>query len=141
MRKKNKKSDAKGSTGREVRFCEYCGDPLPLISKITRKHCEYSIVNGVIKDCKTAKARQNDKAEREFFQKLKSTIKGIDGRIKKMLIEKGNVVDLQDLEAYDIHLNKALHRDFKCDGQLICTYLNYIIHGNPITEKFQIIPL
>ena len=53
-------------------------------------------INGVIKDCKTAKARQNDEEERELFRKHRETVKGIDNRINKMLKEKGNYVSLED---------------------------------------------
>ncbi len=123
----------------DKRECEYCEDPIADQAKSTRIHCEYKNDNGVIKDCKTAKARQNDEEERELFRKQRETIKGIDSRIKKMLKEKGDSVDLEALEAYDVDLTLGLSSETKPNGQFTSTYINYKIMGGPFNSKFKIV--
>lgn len=98
------------------RACEYCGEPIADLAHLSRTHCEYQNNDGIIKDCKTAKARQNDFDERQYFQNCISEIRGIDKRIALMIEKKGENVNLQDLEAYDIHLDKPSELSYKTNG-------------------------
>ena len=121
------------------RKCEFCGEPIADQAKSTRTHCVYDNTDGVIKDCKTAKARQNDEEERELFRKHREIIKGIDKSISKMVKEKGYVVDLDALKAYDIDLCLGLTMEIKLNGQFTSTYINYKIEGGPFESTFKIL--
>ncbi len=40
-------------TEKQTRFCDYCGDPLPLDSRSSRKYCRREVMrDGSIKNCK-----------------------------------------------------------------------------------------
>jgi hypothetical protein len=121
------------------RACEYCGERIADQAHSARIHCEHEINDGIIKDCKTAKARENDSEERKYFENRKSEIKGIDKRIALMYEKKGENVNLQDLEAYDIHLDKPSELSCDKNGQFTCKYYLYSIHFNPLSLTYKII--
>ena len=91
------------------RKCENCNEPIADQEHDSRKHCFYQNIDGVVYDCKTEKHRKEDAYEREIFRLHKQLIKEMDKRIEAMLKEKGDKVSFEDLEAYDIHLDKSLH--------------------------------
>lgn len=121
------------------RACEYCGEPIADQTHSSRTHCEYENNDGIIKDCKTAKARQNDLDERQYFQNRNNEIRGIDRRIALMIENKGENVNLQDLEAYDIHLDKPSELSYKTNGHFSCKYYHYNIECNPHLQTFKIL--
>ena len=121
------------------RACEYCDERIADQAHSSRTHCEYQNNDGTIKDCKTAKARENDLEERKYFENLKSEIKGIDKRIAMMIEKKGQNVSIQDLEAYDIHLDKPSELSPKENGQFTCRYYHYSIECNPHLQTFKIL--
>lgn len=120
------------------RVCEFCGKPIPDQAHSSRKHCEYLKIDGVIKDCKTAKARQNDLAERIYFQSRITEIKNMDKKIEAMIENKGDTITLEDIEAYDIHLDKASELRIEESGEFVCKYYQYSILVNPIKKSFKI---
>jgi hypothetical protein len=135
----NKKKGTPILTYYDKRECVFCGELIEDQAHSSRKHCEYKIIDGTIKDCKTAKARENDLEERKYFENRKSEIKGIDKLIAMMYEKKGENVNLQDLEAYDIHLDKPSEFIYKANGQFTCKYYLYSIHCNPHLQTYKIL--
>ncbi len=135
----NKKTATPTLTYYDKRECVFCGERIADQAHSARIHCEHEINDGIIKDCKTAKARENDSEERKYFENRKSEIKGIDKRIALMYEKKGENVNLQDLEAYDIHLDKPSELSCDKNGQFTCKYYLYSIHFNPRSLTYKII--
>ncbi len=123
----------------DKRECVFCSEPIADQDRADKIHCEKQVINGEIVDCKTAKARVNDADMRQFFREHNAEIRAIDKRIGAMLKNKGEIVNFQDLEAYDIYLERAINTKLEKNGNFRCEYYLFSIDYNHIKKTFKLI--
>jgi hypothetical protein len=122
------------------RKCEYCNAPIEDQARPNKRHClPWEDENGHIHTCRRLKHSMIHDKETVLLQELNAKLKDTDRNIKRVLIDHGDYVGTEILDAYNIQLDESIR--FRYDGSSIVSFdfLSYVIHTDIFKNKHKIL--
>lgn len=125
-------------TYHQGRKCLHDGEPIPDQAYASRIFCEpFEREDGSIQDCKGAYYTAKRKIEMEPYTLISFLHRNITRRIKELYAEKGELVDLEDINQFGIPLDKPLKLERAPSG-LFTFYFKLFGFQHIASSKFKI---
>ena len=116
------------NTYNDNRKCQNCGAAIADQTHALRKSCpNKKLEDGSIVSCKDDFHAAKNKKENGAYRKLMAHHKSMDKRIAFLLRNKGDTVNLEDLNRHGIILNRTIELSKNENGGFTYTYMHYSI--------------
>lgn len=112
----------------QARKCLHCGEPIPDQKHLAQKFCDFKELGQTSREsCKNKYWSKRKNKDLKAYRSLVRFHKSMSGQIHDLLMAKGEIVTIEDLNRYAINLFCPIKTEFFQDMSRNFYYIGFVI--------------